>query len=152
VRESGQECGGVSSWKVPPSHLLAVMGRGVERTLSSTIPSASLLPRELNCIRTEPQALIRAGQLGRKIDHPNYCSQNRRRRGWGSRWGCSSRRGVRPAGPPFPVPTPLRWEREAWAPFSVSLMDFDHLFASLMDMGGLAGGGLLLPGAGRISG
>ena len=65
---SGEREGGGGS-KVPPSSSLTGVGAGA-CPLFSIISPPLLLPKELNCLGH--QALVRAGQLGRKIYHPNH--------------------------------------------------------------------------------
>lgn len=94
---SGEREAGAARGNLLPAHWLW-WGQEQSWTLFCTIYQPLLLPEELNCIEKH-QALIRAGQLGRKIYHPNYQPAKTSRRdgegGWVSRWGCSRGGGFR---------------------------------------------------------
>lgn len=70
MRSGERREGGAARRYLLPAHWLW-WGQEQSWTLFCTIYQPLLLPKELNCIEKH-RALIRAGQLGRKIYHPNY--------------------------------------------------------------------------------
>lgn len=152
---SGEREGGAAPRHLLPAHWLW-WGQEQSWTLFCTIYQPLLLPKELNCIEKH-RALIRAGQLGRKIYHPNYQPAKTSRRdgegGWVSRWGCSGEglQGCHEGTPrtPCPVPTHLQWKWEVGCP-SLSLGDFEDLFGFPKEPGGFdLVGGRFSPPEGR---
>lgn len=159
---SGEREAGAARGNLLPAHWLW-WGQEQSWTLFCTIYQPLLLPEELNCIEKH-QALIRAGQLGRKIYHPNYQPAKTSRRdgegGLGEQVGVLQGRGLQGCHEwtpctPRPVPTHLQWKWEVGCP-SLSLGDFDCLFGFPKEIGGfdLVGGRAVQSskGQGRTSG